>query len=146
MNFNRSRKTNTLGWILIGILLSMPFAVHTEENARVKRTSAQPMQAIPPPAPPGSRGASPMPSGLPSKATTSATANVATPSGPGLRPGEMMFNFQDADIQAVVKTVSQITGKNFLLDPRVKGKLTIISTKAVSKKAIYQIFLASLKA
>ncbi len=58
----------------------------------------------------------------------------------------MMFNFQDADIQAVVKTVSQITGKNFLLDPRVKGKLTIISTKAVSKTAIYQIFLASLKA
>ena len=58
----------------------------------------------------------------------------------------MMFNFQDADIQAVVKTVSQITGKNFLLDPRVKGKLTIISTQPVSKNAIYQIFLASLKA
>ncbi|GAB4509665.1 MAG: type II secretion system secretin GspD [Sulfuricaulis sp.] len=57
-----------------------------------------------------------------------------------------MFNFQEADIQAVVKTVSQITGKNFLLDPRVKGKLTIISTQPVSKKAIYQIFLASLKA
>jgi general secretion pathway protein D len=66
--------------------------------------------------------------------------------GPALRPGEMMFNFQDADIQAVVKTVSQITGKNFLIDPRVKGKLTIISTQPVSKKAIYQIFLASLKA
>jgi general secretion pathway protein D len=58
----------------------------------------------------------------------------------------MMFNFQDADIQAVVKTVSQITGKNFLIDPRVKGKLTIISTQPVSKSAIYQIFLASLKA
>ncbi|MDH3513772.1 MAG: type II secretion system protein GspD, partial [Gammaproteobacteria bacterium] len=70
---------------------------------------------------------------------------MSTP-GPGLKPGEMMFNFQDADIQAVVKTVSQITGKNFLLDPRVKGKLTIISTQPVSKNAIYQIFLASLKA
>ncbi len=57
-----------------------------------------------------------------------------------------MFNFQEADIQAVVKTVSQITGKNFLIDPRVKGKLTIISTQPVSKSAIYQIFLASLKA
>ncbi|HEU5338500.1 MAG TPA: type II secretion system secretin GspD [Sulfuricaulis sp.] len=88
-----------------------------------------------------------MPSGQPTRAATAlTTADVATPPGPGLRPGEMMFNFQDADIQAVVKTVSQITGKNFLLDPRVKGKLTIISTKAVSKKAIYQIFLASLKA
>ena len=58
----------------------------------------------------------------------------------------MMFNFQEADIQAVVKTVSQITGKNFLIDPRVKGKLTIISTQPVSRNAIYQIFLASLKA
>jgi general secretion pathway protein D len=75
-----------------------------------------------------------------------ATPAVTTPIGPALRPGEMMFNFQEADIQAVVKTVSQITGKNFLLDPRVKGKLTIISTQPVSKNAIYQIFLASLKA
>jgi len=58
----------------------------------------------------------------------------------------MMFNFQDADIQAVVKTVSQITGKNFLIDPRVKGKLTIISTQPVSRSAVYQIFLAALKA
>jgi general secretion pathway protein D len=58
----------------------------------------------------------------------------------------MMFNFQDADIQAVVKTVSQITGKNFLIDPRVKGKLTIISTMPVSKSSVYQIFLAALKA
>jgi len=63
-----------------------------------------------------------------------------------MRPGEMMFNFQDADIQAVVKTVSQITGKNFLIDPRVKGKLTIISTQPVSRSAVYQIFLAALKA
>ena len=74
------------------------------------------------------------------------TTPAAPPAGKALRPGEMMFNFQEADIQAVVKTVSQITGKNFLLDPRVKGKLTIISTQPVSKKAIYQIFLASLKA
>jgi len=58
----------------------------------------------------------------------------------------MMFNFQDADIQAVVKTVSQITGKNFLIDPRVKGKLTIISTQPVSRNAVYEIFLAALKA
>ena len=63
-----------------------------------------------------------------------------------LRPGEMLFNFQEADIQAVVKTVSQITGRNFLMDPRVKGKITIISTRPVSKNAVYQIFLAALKA
>ncbi|MHB8455414.1 MAG: type II secretion system secretin GspD [Acidiferrobacterales bacterium] len=63
-----------------------------------------------------------------------------------LRPGEMLFNFQDADIQAVIKTVSQITGRNFLLDPRVKGKVTIISSTPVSKAAAYQIFISALKA
>ena len=66
---------------------------------------------------------------------------------PPLRPGgQMLFNFQDADIQAVVKTISQITGRNFLLDPRVKGKITIISAKPVSANAAYQIFLSALKA
>jgi general secretion pathway protein D len=81
-----------------------------------------------------------------SGAQTSAPSNPVAASGASLRPGEMMFNFQEADIQAVVKTVSLITGKNFLLDPRVRGKLTIISTQPVSKDAIYQIFLAALKA
>ncbi|MCR4300554.1 MAG: type II secretion system secretin GspD [Sulfuricaulis sp.] len=147
MIITRHWKTEFLGWILLGILLVMPYAVYAEEDAQDKSTNAQPLRAIPPPAPPGSRGVQPMSPGQPARpATPPATAGVAAPPGPGLRPGEMMFNFQDADIQAVVKTVSQITGKNFLLDPRVKGKLTIISTKAVSKNAIYQIFLASLKA
>jgi type II secretory pathway component HofQ len=43
----------------------------------------------------------------------------------------MLFNFQDADIKAVIKTISQITKTNFILDPRVKGKVTIISAKPV---------------
>lgn len=59
---------------------------------------------------------------------------------------EMLFNFQDADVKAVIKTISQITGKNFILDPRVKGKISIISAKPVSRKAAYRIFLSALKA
>lgn len=65
---------------------------------------------------------------------------------PVLRQGEVLFNFQDADIQAVIKTVSQMTGRNFLIDPRVKGRVTIISAKPVSAAAGYQIFLSALKA
>lgn len=60
-------------------------------------------------------------------------------------PDGIVFNFQDADMAAVVKTVSQLTGKNFLLDQRVKGKLTIISSKPVSRAAAYQIFISALK-
>lgn len=65
---------------------------------------------------------------------------------PTLRKGEVLFNFQRADIEAVVKTVSQMTGRNFILDPRVKGKVTIISAKPVSKSAAYQIFVSAIKA
>ncbi len=65
---------------------------------------------------------------------------------PEIRKGEVLFNFQRADVEAVVKTVSQMTGRNFILDPRVKGKITIISARPVSKGAAYQIFLSSLKA
>jgi general secretion pathway protein D len=65
---------------------------------------------------------------------------------PALKPGEVLLNFQAADIQGVVKAVSQMTGRNFLLDPRVKGQITIITAKPVSSASAYQIFLSALKA
>jgi general secretion pathway protein D len=143
--------------LVLGILLAIPLMSLAQEQVDEAEMNAPSMTAVPPPAPPESqqpaspltpmgvapspRPASPMPA-----SPRPAAGRTAAPAGQALRPGEMMFNFQEADIQAVVKTVSQITGKNFLLDPRVKGKLTIISTQPVSRKAIYQIFLASLKA
>jgi len=143
--------------MVMGILLAIPLMSLAQEQVDEAEMNAPSMTAVPPPAPPESQQpASPLtPMGVaPSPRPVSpmpasprpATGGTAAPTGQALRPGEMMFNFQEADIQAVVKTVSQITGKNFLLDPRVKGKLTIISTQPVSRKAIYQIFLASLKA
>ncbi|MGB7542912.1 MAG: type II secretion system secretin GspD, partial [Burkholderiales bacterium] len=69
-----------------------------------------------------------------------------TPAAPALRSGEVLLNFQAADLQAVVKAVSDMTGRNFLLDPRVKGQITIISARPVSVGAAYQIFLSALKA
>ena len=58
----------------------------------------------------------------------------------------MLLNFQAAEIQGVVKAVGQMTGRNFLLDPRVKGQITIISARPVTTTAAYQIFLSALKA
>jgi general secretion pathway protein D len=63
-----------------------------------------------------------------------------------VRPGQVLFNFQDADLQAVIKTISQLTGRNFLIDPRVKGRITVVSARPVSTAAAYQIFLSALKA
>jgi general secretion pathway protein D len=54
------------------------------------------------------------------------------------------LNLKDADIEAVITTVSEITGKNFIVDPRVKGKITIISARPLDADALYQTFLAVL--
>ncbi|MDX1487693.1 MAG: secretin N-terminal domain-containing protein, partial [Acidiferrobacterales bacterium] len=70
----------------------------------------------------------------------------ASPTNVELRKGEVLFNFQRADVEAVIKTVSQMTGRNFIIDPRVKGKVTIISARPVSKAAAYQIFISAIKA
>ncbi len=154
----RNFTTANIGAFLLGMLLTVPVALHAQEQGEEVNPDEPPVTEVPPPAPPGTQypgaplapmGVAPSPRpAFPAPPSRSSVAMPAakTPAGPALRPGEMMFNFQEADIQAVVKTVSQITGKNFLLDPRVKGKLTIISTQPVSRNAIYQIFLASLKA
>ena len=57
---------------------------------------------------------------------------------------QVRLNFKGADIQAVITSVADITGKNFIVDPRVKGKVTVISSHAMSDKEIYQVFLSVL--
>jgi general secretion pathway protein D len=54
------------------------------------------------------------------------------------------MNLKDADIQAVIRTVSDITGKNFIVDPRVKGRVTIISSQPMEADEVYQVFLSVL--
>jgi len=54
------------------------------------------------------------------------------------------LNMKAADINAVISTVAEATGKNFIIDPRVKGKVTIISTKSMNQDQLYQVFLAIL--
>ena len=55
------------------------------------------------------------------------------------------LNLKGADIAALIGTVSEITGKNFIVDPRVKGKITIISSRPLDKKEVYDVFLSVLE-
>ncbi|MEJ2576424.1 MAG: type II secretion system secretin GspD [Gammaproteobacteria bacterium] len=64
---------------------------------------------------------------------------------PSARAEELMLNLRDADIEAVIMTVSEMTGKNFIVDPRVKGKVTIVSSEPLDAEALYQTFLAVLE-
>lgn len=55
-----------------------------------------------------------------------------------------LWNLQDADILSVINEVSQETGKNFVVDPRVNGKISLVSSKPLRKEEVYQVFLSVL--
>ena len=55
------------------------------------------------------------------------------------------INFQDVDISTVINSVSRITGRTFIVDPRVKGKVTVVASEAVPEKKLYAIFLSILQ-
>lgn len=58
---------------------------------------------------------------------------------------KVTLNFNATDINAVIAAVSEMTGHNFIVDPRVKGKVTVISHRALKASEIYQVFLSVLK-
>ncbi len=60
------------------------------------------------------------------------------------RTGKVYLNFQNADISLIVKFMSELTGKNIILDPNVKGSLTISSAKPISIKEAWDLFVMSL--
>jgi general secretion pathway protein D len=71
--------------------------------------------------------------------------NVSAKGQARLESGEKItLNLKDADLGAVISTVSELTGKNFIVDPRVKGKVTVISSRPLTKDAVYQVFLSVL--
>jgi general secretion pathway protein D len=54
-------------------------------------------------------------------------------------------NYKDADIAQVIEAVSQVTGKSFIVDPRVRAQVTMLSTTPMSPDAFYEAFLAILQ-
>ena len=77
----------------------------------------------------------------PAPAGSPAAGTAAKPSGPDM----VTLNFVNADIEGVVKAVSEITGKNFVLDPRVKGTINIVSSKPMSRALVYEVFLSAMR-
>jgi len=65
----------------------------------------------------------------------------------GARAAEepVTLNFVNADIEAVAATIGQMTQRNFLIDPRVKGTVNIVSSRPVAPSAAYDIFLSALR-
>ena len=75
---------------------------------------------------------------------------VALPALEAFAQGKAMeeswkVSLKNADIREFVTQVSVITGKSFVVDPRVKGNVTVISSTSMDKDTIYELFLSVLR-
>jgi len=72
-------------------------------------------------------------------------AQQSEPPQPVPADDTVTLNFVNADIHAVVKAVSEMTGRNFLIDPRVQGTVNIIAPRPVPRNMVFPILLSSLR-
>ncbi len=102
-------------------------------------------QVPPPPQPGSSYEELNVPKAVPVKPTaeTRAAAPGATPA-PGADEG-LYLNAVDTDVREIIKQIAKVTGKNFLVDQSVRGKVTIISEKKMTIEEAYQAFLSALE-
>ncbi len=87
-------------------------------------------------------------------AVAAASAPVAAQTAPAAAPAAQMganagdavsLNFVNADIDQVIRAIGIISGRNFLIDPRVKGTLNIISASPLPRDLAYQALLSALR-
>jgi general secretion pathway protein D len=76
--------------------------------------------------------------------TASLVVRAADPNQ-GPQGGGITLNFVDDDIRKVIVAIGQITHKNFIIDPRVQGRVTIVSSRPVDADAVYATFLSVLE-
>jgi len=63
----------------------------------------------------------------------------------GQAQGAITPNYKDADLSQIIEAVSAVTGKNFIVDPRVRAQVTMLSSTPMSPDAFYQAFLSILQ-
>lgn len=73
------------------------------------------------------------------------SAIVAAPFAETKKAEKVTFNFVDVDLAAVTKFISDITGKNFIFDEKLKGKVTIIAPSKLSVEEAYNLFTSILE-
>ena len=74
--------------------------------------------------------------------------SLALPAAPQVKPQDgptITPNYKDADLSQIIQAVSEVTGKNFIIDPRVNAKVTMLSATPMSPAAFYEAFLSVLQ-
>lgn len=64
----------------------------------------------------------------------------------GTAVAQTTMNVRDADIRAFIADAARVTGRTFIIDARVQGKVTVVTDHPVSKSQYFEIFLSTLRA
>ena len=70
---------------------------------------------------------------------------AAAPQGKPQEGATITPNYKDADLSQIIQAVAEVTGKNFIIDPRVNAKVTMLSATPMTPAAFYEAFLAVLQ-
>jgi general secretion pathway protein D len=74
--------------------------------------------------------------------------SVSLPAAPPAKPQDgptITPNYKDADLSQIIQAVAEVTGKNFIIDPRVNAKVTMLSATPMTPDQFYQAFLSVLQ-
>ena len=82
---------------------------------------------------------------VPAAAKAKAAAEAKAQKAPAQAPEEAALNFVGADMESVIKAVGHYIGMTFIIDPRVKGTLTLVSEKAISKSQAFSLLTSALR-
>lgn len=64
---------------------------------------------------------------------------------PNTAQAQIQLDLRDADLRSFIEIVSEATGKSFVLDPNVRGTVTVLSPQSLSADALYEVFLTVLE-
>jgi general secretion pathway protein D len=121
------KKLAALLLVMIGLMSA--FASHAQNRPGSSPSAAKPAPAAPAPAPAGSAA----PANQVDLKTIKSNDNYVT------------LNFTNIDINALIKVMSELTHRNFILDEKVTGKITIMTPTKMSPDEAYQVFLSALE-
>ncbi len=82
---------------------------------------------------------------LPRFATILLLLALLVPASVGNQGQTWTINLKDADLGEFITQVSRISGRNFVVDPRVKGRVTVISSAALTADGVYELFQSVLR-
>jgi len=60
--------------------------------------------------------------------------------------GQLSLNVRDADVRAFIQDAARVTGRTFIIDSRVQGKVSVVTDRPLSRSEYFEIFLSTLRA